>query len=238
MEIRVGGTGIVVLMRTPGHDVELTLGLAVCEGWLSPDDPLRARPADPDSLESPDEHGNVVELELAGGLPPPRTLVSSSSCGVCGKTNLAELAMGTTDNPSWLEVDASVITALPQALKDGQSLFLHTGGAHAAGLFTREGAPICIREDVGRHNAVDKVVGWAALNRELPLSDAILCVSGRVSFEIMQKAVVAGIPVVVAVSAPSTLAVDLAERYRVTLCAFVRGEGFNVYAHSTRIRRR
>jgi len=237
LELRVAGQAAVVVMRTPGNDEELALGLAITGGWLQPTDPLRVTRV-PDDVLPAEERGNVVEIALPGPRPAPRTLVSSSSCGICGKTAIAELEVRAAAIASRFEVDASLVAALPERMRAEQGVFEHTGGVHAAGLFAADGEILCVREDVGRHNAVDKVVGWAAREGRLPLGEALLCVSGRVSFEIMQKAVVAGVPVVVAVSAPSSLAIDVAERFRVTMCGFVRGGEFNVYAHAMRIRGR
>lgn len=239
LQLRARGPGsiapLAVIMRSPGHDLELATGLALAEGWIEVSAAGGAASrADPAELE-PEEEGNVVDLAVTTDPPRERALRSATSCGVCGKTELSQLEVRAAPVTGLSSVSAGVIEALPEALAAGQTLFARTGGVHAAGLFTAAGEALCIREDVGRHNAVDKVVGWAALQGRLPLGESILCVSGRVSFEIAQKAVVAGIPVIAAVSAPTTLAIDVAERFRVTLCGFVRREEFNVYAHPTRI---
>ena len=233
LEIRVAGEPIVVVMRTPGHDRELAVGMALAEGWATVAAEIEVtRP--PAAELHPEEVGNVVELALPGGLRPKARRVASSSCGVCGKQAIADLELRASPVSSAIVVSAQTVSGLPEALRAEQHDFEQTGGVHAAGLFGAGGDRLCIREDVGRHNAVDKVLGWAA-HAALDPSDLVLCVSGRVSFEIVQKVVVASVPIIAAVSAPSTLAIDVAERFRITLCGFVRGPGFNVYSHSTRI---
>jgi FdhD protein len=222
LELRSGGEPAIVVMRTPGHDLELARGLLLSEGLV--------RAADDRELVVVED--NVIEV--GDGLAT-RPLVTSSSCGVCGKTSIAELELRAESVISDLRVPASVIRCLPDRLRAAQTVFERTGALHAAGAFDGAGQLLEAREDVGRHNAVDKLVGWAANAGRVPMSAEILCVSGRMSFEIVQKAVVAGIPVVVAVSAPTSLAVDLAERFAVTLCGFVRGGPFNVYSHATRV---
>jgi FdhD protein len=235
LEIRINGQPVVTVMRTPGHDRELAVGMAVAEGWTEVGEPAAYSLPDPSSLH-PEEVGNIAVLELEGSFEPKPRSLASSACGVCGKQAIADLEVRSRPVASRLQVTPEIVAGLPDTLRVEQAVFDRTGGAHAAGLFSASGELLCVREDVGRHNAVDKVVGWAVLGgREL--GDTILCVSGRVGFEIAQKAVVAGIPVVAAVSAPSSLAIDVAERFRVTLCGFVRGHDFNVYAHSTRIAR-
>jgi FdhD protein len=236
LEVRVRGEPAVVLMRTPGDDEELVTGFLIGEGFAASSTAIgrmkRARGG------APALAGDVLDLpeaELARDVRAGRSLYSSAACGACGKTELGELARGASPIRSALEVPAAVIAGLPERLRAEQAAFDETGGLHAAGAFDAAGALLAAREDVGRHNAVDKLVGWAARREALPLSDAILCVSGRLSFEIVQKAIAAGFPVIAAVSAPSSLAVDLAERYRVTLCGFVRGGRFNIYAHPRRI---
>lgn len=239
LELRAGGEPLVVVMRTPGDDLELSRGLLCAEGVIRERGEADAiRLADPDSLRAA-EVGNVVDVgmdpELVRERWPTRALYASSSCGVCGKTAISDLETRAEPVKSELRVPRAVITALPERLREAQDVFSETGGLHAAGAFDAGGQARAVREDVGRHNAVDKLVGWALVEDLLPASSAVLCVSGRLSFEIVQKAVVAGFPIVVAVSAPSSMAVDLAERFRVTLCGFVRGGRLNIYTHSTRV---
>jgi FdhD protein len=232
LELRVAGAPAMVLMRTPGADRELVTGLLYAEGVIARAEELAAM-APPADL-SPDEAGNVLELGRALEVPA-RSLASSASCGVCGKTAIAELEVRAPAVGSPLQVSAAVVAALPARLRAAQAVFAATGGLHAAGLFDAGGEARAVREDVGRHNAVDKLCGWALGAGQVPLDDAVMAVSGRLGFEIVQKAVVAGVPVVVAVSAPSSLAVDLAERFRVTLCGFVREGRFNIYSHPWRV---
>jgi FdhD protein len=226
LEIRVNGDAVAVTMRTPGHDEELALGFCLSEG-LSP---LAARV--PDDLAA-----NTIDVEApgadVGGLQ--RSFYTSSSCGVCGKGALEAVAIEAASVESELTVPASLVSSLPDRLRAGQAAFEATGGLHATGLFSVEGELLCIREDVGRHNALDKVIGRAFLDGRLPLSSAILCVSGRLSFELVQKAAVAGCPLLVAVGAPSSLAVELAADRGITLCGFVRGGSLNVYTGPWRI---
>lgn len=234
LELRVAGEPAVVLMRTPGHDRELAGGLMFAEGVI---DDLAAVAAmhEPPEL-SADERGHVLELGLpAGAALPRRSTVATASCGVCGKVALADLEIRASPVLSDLTVSAHTVAALPERLRAAQATFELTGGLHAAGAFATDGTLLAIREDVGRHNALDKLVGWALAAQRVPMSEVVLCVSGRLSFEIVQKAVVAGIPMIVAVSAPSSLAVDVAERFRVTLCGFTRDGRFNVYSHGSRV---
>jgi len=226
LEIRLGGSPVAVTMRTPGHDEELALGFALSEG-------LRPRDARlPDDLAA-----NTVELDAPGFDPAKlaRSFYTTSSCGVCGKGALEAVAVEAPPVESDLRVGVSLIATLPELLRAAQPAFAATGGLHATGLFDHEGALLCLREDVGRHNAMDKVIGWAFRERLLPLAQSLLCVSGRLSFELVQKAVVAGCPILVAVGAPSSLAVELARDRRVTLCGFVRGGRVNVYTEPWRI---
>jgi FdhD protein len=226
LELRIGGEAVAVTMRTPGHDEELALGFALSEG-------LRPRAARvPDDLAA-----NTVELDAPGFDPERlrRSFYTSSSCGVCGKGALEAVAVEAPRVESDLTVAAAVVAGLPERLREAQATFAATGGLHAAGLFSPEGELLCVREDVGRHNALDKVVGRAYLDGLLPLSGALLCLSGRISFELVQKAAVAGCPVVVAVGAPSSLAVELAADRGITLCGFVRGGALNVYTETGRI---
>ena len=228
LEIRIGGVPVAVTMRTPGHDEELALGFCLSEG-LSP---LGARV--PDDLAV-----NAIEVEApeadVGGLQ--RNFYTSSSCGVCGKGALEAVAVEAARVESDLTVPASLVASLPERLRAGQAAFEATGGLHATGLFSSEGELLCVREDVGRHNALDKVIGRAFLDGRLPLSAGILCVSGRLSFELVQKAAVAGCPLLVAVGAPSSLAVELAADRGITLCGFVRGGSLNIYTEPWRIER-
>jgi FdhD protein len=228
LEIRIGGRPVAVTMRTPGHDEELALGFALSEGLR----PAGARL--PDDLAA-----NTVELDAPGFDPGrlARSFYTSSSCGVCGKGALEAVAVEAPRVESGLQVDAGLVATLPDRLREAQPAFDATGGLHAAGLFDRTGMLLCLREDVGRHNAMDKVVGWAFREGRLPLADAILCVSGRLSFELVQKAAVAGCPILVAVGAPSSLAVELAADRGVTLCGFVRDGRSNVYTESWRVKR-
>lgn len=235
------GRGLTVTMRTPtgeADDLELARGLLFAEGVLSAGEGARVRRADPAGLAA-EEVGNVVEIDLAAddiaARWPPRALAATSACGVCGKASIAALELRAAPVASDLAVAAALLASLPDRLRAAQEVFGATGGLHAAGLFSPAGELLAVREDVGRHNAVDKAVGWAMGAGRVPLADAVLCVSGRLGFEIAQKAVVAGCPLVVAVSAPSTLAIDLAERFRVTLCGFTRGGRFNLYSHPWRM---
>jgi len=228
LEIRIGGRPVAVTMRTPGHDEELALGFALSEGLR----PEAARP--PDDLAA-----NTVELDAPGFDPArlTRSFYTSSSCGVCGKGALEAVAVEAPRVESDLRVTAAIVGMLPDRLREAQPAFDATGGIHATGLFEADGTLLCLREDVGRHNAMDKVVGWAFLEGRLPLTDAVLCVSGRLSFELVQKAAIAGCPILVAVGAPSSLAVELAGDRGVTLCGFVRSGRMNVYTEPWRVER-
>jgi FdhD protein len=242
MEIRVEGPGqepisVAVTMRTPGGDFELAAGFLFTEGLIAPGDVRRV--AYCDNLPGEDQHYNVVSVTLgrpfdAAGLS--RNFFASSSCGICGKAALEDVEVRCDVVAPGPEIAVSVLLGLPERLREAQKVFERTGGLHAAGLFTPDGDLVSLREDVGRHNAVDKVIGEQVLLGTVPLSERILQVSGRLSFEIVQKAAVAGIPVVSAVSAPSSLAVDAAERLGITLVGFVRDGRCNVYAHPERVR--
>jgi FdhD protein len=246
LELRsADGKSLTVTMRTPGGDedtdVELARGLLFTEGVLRDAADARAvRRADPSSLASA-ERDNVVVVDLDPALVasrwPERALPATASCGVCGKSSIASLELRAASVRSDLVVPAATIAILPDRLREAQAVFSATGGLHAAGAFSAGGELIAVREDVGRHNAVDKLVGWALAAGRLPFADSVLCVSGRLGYEIATKAVMAGFPIVVAVSAPSSLAVDVAERFRVTLCGFTRGGRFNVYSHPARVAR-
>jgi FdhD protein len=226
LEIRIGGAPVAVTMRTPGHDEELALGFALSEG-------LR-----PTSARLPDDlAANVVEVDAPAFDPDRlrRSFYTSSSCGVCGKGALEAVAVEATAVESTLTLPAALVAELPDRLKTAQPAFAATGGLHATGLFDAAGELLCLREDVGRHNAFDKVVGWAFTRGRLPLEKNAVCVSGRLSFELVQKAAVAGCPILVAVGAPSSLAVDLAGDRGITLCGFVRGGRITVYTEPWRI---
>jgi len=228
LEVRINGAPVAVTMRTPGHDEELALGFCLSEG-------LR-----PEAAHLPDDlAANTVEVDAAqfDSARLQRSFYTSSSCGVCGKGALEAVAVESPRVDSDLHVPLGVVASLPDALRAEQGAFAVTGGLHATGLFTSGGARLCVREDVGRHNAMDKVIGWAFGAGRLPLADAVLCVSGRLSFELVQKAAVAGCPVIVAVGAPSSLAVSLAEDRGITLCGFVRNGNANVYSEAWRIER-
>ncbi|HEY7379850.1 MAG TPA: formate dehydrogenase accessory sulfurtransferase FdhD [Gaiella sp.] len=226
LEVRVNGEAVAVTMRTPGHDEELALGFCITEGL---------RPSAAHLTGELD--ANVVDVDAAGFDRErlQRSFYTSSSCGVCGKGALEAVAVEAPRVESELELALDVVTALPERLRAAQSAFAATGGLHATGLFDGGGELVCVREDVGRHNAMDKVIGWAFGHGRLPLGDAVLCVSGRLSFELVQKAAVAGCPVLVAVGAPSSLAVELAADRGVTLCGFVRDGRANVYTEPWRI---
>ena len=227
LEIRVNGEPVAVTMRTPGHDEELALGFLRSEGI-----PARAaRPTD-------DLAANVVEVVVEEDFALDRlrrNFYTSSSCGVCGKGALEAVAVEAPAVTSDLTIPADVVGAMPDRLRQSQAAFAATGGLHATGLFDGGGTLLCAREDVGRHNAMDKVVGWAFQQGLLPLARHVLCVSGRRSFELVQKAAVAGCPMMVAVGAPSSLAVELARDRGVTLCGFVRDGRMNVYTEPRRI---
>ena len=231
LEIRVDGTPVSVTMRTPGHDLDLALGFLVTEGVV-------AKPSDiTGAIYCAD---NVVDVSLRTPLPdlsPTRNFFTSSSCGMCGKASIDAVRTTSVYDVSTdpLVVRPDVLTSLPERLRAAQRVFDRTGGLHAAGLFDANGDLLCLREDVGRHNAVDKVVGWAVQSERLPLTGAVLQVSGRASFELVQKAVMAGVPFLAAVSAPSSLAVELADETGLTLVGFLRGETFNVYTGGQRL---
>jgi FdhD protein len=226
LEIRIGGDPVAVTMRTPGHDEELALGFCLSEGLR----PAGARL--PEDLAANTVDVDAPDADLAR---LRRSFYTSSSCGVCGKGALEAVAVEAPRVDSSLRVTAAVVETLPERLRAAQPAFAATGGLHAAGLFTPEGALVFAREDVGRHNALDKVVGRAFLEGLLPLAHHVLCVSGRLSFELVQKAAVAGCPVLVAVGAPSSLAVELAADRGVTLCGFVRPGSLNVYTEAWRV---
>ena len=231
LEIRVAGRAVSVTMRTPGHDLDLALGFLLTEGVVAtPDDVVEAIACGENVVDvttTPEAAARVVE----------RRFFTSSSCGLCGKESIDAVRTRSPYDVAAddVVVEAAVLTSLPDKLRDAQRVFDRTGGLHAAGLFTGDGELLCLREDVGRHNAVDKVVGWAVQQRRLPLTGCVLQVSGRASFELVQKAAVAGVPMLAAVSAPSSLAAALADETGMTLAGFVRGQSFNLYSRPDRI---
>lgn len=242
LEIRVNGTPVTVTMRTPGADIELAQGFLLTEGVIAKRDNVRTvrycggRGADGRNTY------NVLDVTLAPGIEPPgldvtRNFYTTSSCGVCGKASLDAVRLisryAPGDDPA--TVAAATVQAMPDQLRSAQKVFASTGGLHAAALFSVDGTMLVVREDIGRHNAVDKVIGWALEHSRIPLGATVLLVSGRASFELTQKAVMSGIPVLAAVSAPSSLAVSLAEESGVTLVAFLRDDSMNVYTRPDRV---
>jgi FdhD protein len=246
LEIRIGGRQVAVTMRTPGDDFDLVAGFLLSEGAVREPGHIARMRYCTDNRYGDDGHEhdpyNIVEVDLAPDVPEPswslhRTTFTSSSCGICGKSSIEAVHA----NACWsveedaVVVEPEVLYALPDRLREHQKQFATTGGLHGAGLFQADGTILCAREDVGRHNAVDKVVGWALREDKLPLRGTMLAVSGRASFELVQKAAAAGIPVLAAVSAPSSLAVELARTAGLTLAGFVRGRRANVYSRTDRI---
>ncbi|MEU6329021.1 formate dehydrogenase accessory sulfurtransferase FdhD [Streptomyces sp. NPDC047049] len=255
LEIRLGGKPLAITMRTPGDDFALAAGFLVSEGVLASADELANIVYCAGATADGENTYNVVDVRLADGVPVPeitleRNVYTTSSCGLCGKASLDAVRTTTrwplASSPAAsdgidplridrIRIDPATLAALPDRLRAAQRVFERTGGLHAAALFTTDGELLDIREDVGRHNAVDKIVGRALQQGQLPLSSSVLMVSGRASFELAQKAVMAGIPVLAAVSAPSSLAVDLAAETGLTLVGFLRGSSMNVYAGEHRI---
>jgi FdhD protein len=243
LEIRVNGAPITVTMRTPGSDIELAQGFLLTEGIVgSREDVLTIRYCGGRGDDGDANTYNVLDVTLAAGVEPPgldvtRNFYTTSSCGVCGKASLEAVRVSGRfapgDDPA--TVAAATLKAMPARLRAAQKVFDRTGGLHAAALFGVNGSMLVVREDIGRHNAVDKVIGWALEHRRVPLRASVLLVSGRASFELTQKAVLAGIPVLAAVSAPSSLAVSLAEESGITLVAFLREDSMNVYTRADRI---
>jgi FdhD protein len=243
LEIRLIQEGrsrtVAVTMRTPGADAELALGFLFAEGVIGRrEEVLRVEPCS----EPGEACANIVEVELAAGVPEPelagleRHFFSTSACGVCGKAGLEALTLRVSEAiPPGPEVSPELIATLPDRLREAQGMFTATGGIHAAALFDTAGELLAAREDVGRHNALDKLIGWALGEGLLPLNRHLVLVSGRSSYEILQKCLVAGVPVVCAVSAPSSLAVELANRFGITLIGFLRGNRFNVYSGAERV---
>ncbi|WP_105565095.1 formate dehydrogenase accessory sulfurtransferase FdhD [Microbacterium halophytorum] len=255
LEIRIAGEPLAVTMRTPGHDVELAAGFLVAEGVVRAGADFRAAihcggpgteglTASVGVLQMAENTYNVLDVALAPGVEPPssdlaRNFYTTSSCGLCGKASIDAVRTESAHDVAGdaFVLDAGILAGFPDELRAHQDAFDKTGGLHAAGLFdARTGGLIVLREDVGRHNAVDKVVGWAVQNDRLPLRGTVLMVSGRASFELVQKALMAGIPALAAVSAPSSLAAELAEEAGLTLVGFLRGDTMNVYAGHDRIR--
>ncbi|MFL1426808.1 MULTISPECIES: formate dehydrogenase accessory sulfurtransferase FdhD [unclassified Nocardiopsis] len=242
LEIRLDGSPLSITMRTPGSDFDLAAGFLVSEGVVSEASQLTAIRYCAGATEDGSNTFNVLDVSLAPGVPRPdtsleRNFYTSSSCGLCGKASLdavrTKARWPVTDDG--LRIDVPTLTALPDRLRAAQRVFDRTGGLHAAGLFTAAGELLALREDVGRHNAVDKLVGWALRSGRLPLRETVLMVSGRASFELVQKAWMAGIPVMAAVSAPSSLAVELAAEAGMTLVGFLRGTSMNVYSGRDRV---
>jgi FdhD protein len=236
LEVRIGGVPTTVLMRTPGNDEELVRGFLYGEGVVTSADEIVS--VGPTHSSPEDVGGSVINVQLASnrtGRVLDREFYSNASCGVCGKKTIESLEVKGAIAKSHLKVRSALLTSLPDRLRDAQTTFARTGGVHASGLFTPEGDLVVLREDVGRHNALDKIIGWALSERKLPLTDHVLLVSGRVSYEIVQKAVVGGIPFIAAVGAPSSLAVDLAERFHLTLVGFLKRDSMNVYSHPERV---
>jgi FdhD protein len=242
LEIRVNGAPVTVTMRTPGSDIELAQGFLLTEGVVGGREDMRTirycGGRDDDGVNT----YNVLDVTLAPGIQPPslditRNFYTTSSCGVCGKASLDAVRLisrfSPGDDPA--TVAATTLKAMPGQLRSAQKVFASTGGLHAAALFSVDGTMHVVREDIGRHNAVDKVIGWALEHERIPLSASVLLVSGRASFELTQKALLAGIPVLAAVSAPSSLAVSLAEESGITLVAFLREDSMNVYTRADRI---
>jgi FdhD protein len=240
LEIRLEGEPVAVTMRTPtpGHDAELAIGFLLGEAIVAADQIARVR-----ECRSGDAEGGIADVWLRPGARPAhgwqqdrqRSLYATSSCGVCGKASIDAVRLAADPVADGPAIASEVLTALPGALRSAQRIFDRTGGLHAAGVFESSGRVLIAREDVGRHNAVDKAIGRAAMDGLVPLSDHVLLVSGRASFEIVQKALLAGVPIVAAVSAPSTLAIGLARDSNMTLAGFLREGGFNVYAGAERI---
>ena len=247
--IRIAGQAVNLTMRTPGDDLDLAAGFLFSEGIVTRQDQIaEIKLCDGTTCghAGHDGLGNIVDIRLAGGqaageraaAAPRRNFMTTSACGVCGKAEAAAIFSANQWDLSedQTSIQAARLAAMPDLLRDAQRVFASTGGLHAAGAFSARGELLCVREDVGRHNAVDKVVGWALRSGRLPLRGCVLMVSGRASFELVQKAVLAGFPVLAAVSAPSSLAADLAERFGLTLVGFLRGGSMNVYTAAERVR--
>ncbi|MGA4669688.1 formate dehydrogenase accessory sulfurtransferase FdhD [Propionibacteriaceae bacterium Y1923] len=247
LELRLAGEALTVTMRTPGEDVHLAHGFLLSEGIIGAADQVStarycAGAVVDDEFGVPRNTYNVLDLQLAPGVPLPgtgvvRNFTTTAACGVCGKTSIDSIEQQTRwpvdDDP--VRFDPQVLVGLPEVLREHQQAFDRTGALHAAGLFSADGQLVRAAEDVGRHNAVDKVLGWALLQGLLPARGHVLVLSGRVGFELVQKALMAGVPAVVAVSAPSSLAVEMADRAGMTLLGFTRAPSFNVYTGAERL---
>jgi FdhD protein len=221
LQIRARGVPVATVMRTPGHDLELVRGL------------LHAESVPAGAATQVDE--DAVDVDVDASAFAGRGLLASAACGVCGRVAIADLELRAKEVSADTAIDRAVLATLPEKLRAAQDVFGDTGGLHAAGLFTTEGVLVAAREDVGRHNAVDKLVGWALANK-LDTAQHVLLLSGRAGYELVQKAIMAGVPIVASVSAPSSLAIELAERFNVALAGFVRGTRCNIYSHAWRIR--
>jgi FdhD protein len=240
MEIQVSGpqemVSLAVTMRTPGHDAELAIGFLFAEGLIdSYDDVLAVHGGD---RSSPHQTCNIVQVQLTRPFDltaAKRHFTATSSCGLCGKVSIQQLAMHCLPAAPGPLIDSSVLLPMPDALRRAQQVFEQTGGLHAAGLFDQAGVLLSMREDIGRHNAVDKLIGQVLQKGEVPLRDRLLLVSGRLSFEIVQKAAMAGVPILCAVSAASSLAIEAAQHFNMTLVGFLRQHSFNIYSHPERI---
>jgi FdhD protein len=239
LEIRVGGRPLTVTMRTPGNDLELAAGFVFTEGIVESADQIVAIREAAGTKNT--ERGNIVEVELAPDVKldlesSQRNFFAASSCGICGKASIESVRRrGVRPVNRNFQMSPEILCRLPEKLRESQAVFARTGGLHAAAIFTREGEMLAEREDIGRHNAVDKIVGWAVRQNRMPLADCALIVSGRGGFEIVQKAAIAGIPVVASVSACSSLAVRLGREVGMTLAGFLRGRRFVVYAGGERL---
>jgi len=244
LEIRLTGGGatqtLAVTMRTPGNDFELAAGFVYSEGIVRTLQDIRGITYCLDASVEPEQRYNIVSVELTGALPDvarfERHFTMNSSCGVCGRAQLDSLReLGVAPIDDGVRISAQTLYALPERMREAQRIFESTGGLHAAALFTASGETVAVREDVGRHNALDKLIGWGLINARLPFARCVLLASGRASYEILQKSLMARIPVVASVSAPSSLAVDLAREFDVTLAGFVRGTRANIYTAAQRI---
>ena len=247
LQLLLDGEPLSVVMRTPGNDIELTIGLLFAEGVIRSAKDVKTVRISADAgehegaidVDASIVESNVIDVQLVGqpDRRPERSMLASSACGVCGAVMIEDLRRGLSPLGDGPRTQASLLPSLVDALRAGQGVFERTGGLHAAGLFSAGGTLLCVREDVGRHNALDKVAGRRLLDGKLPASDSVLVVSGRAGYEIVQKSIAAGIPILAAVGAPSSLAVALAREFNQTLVGFLRGERFNVYTHPERITR-